>query len=101
MLFRSKLAQLNITDALVFVTGMAVHDTSHLVRRASQWTPLFPAVVMISVLVALLAAAAIDVVKLIAARHDSRWTTENEDADGFVFRHIALWRSRPIAKGLV
>jgi hypothetical protein len=89
-----KLAQLNITDALVFVTGMAVHDTSHLVRQASRWAPLFPAVVTVSVLVALLAAAAIDVVKIIAVQPDSRWTTQND-------RDIALWRSRPIAKGLV
>jgi hypothetical protein len=89
-----KLAQLNITDALVFVTGMVVHDTSHLVRQASQWSPLFPAAVTVSVLVALLAAAAIDVVKIIAVQPDSRWTTQND-------RAIALWRAQPIAKGLV
>lgn len=94
-----RLAQLNITDALVFVTGMAVHGTSHLVRQASQWTPVFPAVVTVSVLVALLAAAAIDVVKRIAVQPD--WTAQNDDADGFFLRHIALWRSRPIAKGSV
>jgi hypothetical protein len=96
-----KLAQLNITDALVFVTGMAVHGTSHFVRQASQWTPLLPAAVTVSVLVALLAAAAIDVVKLIAVQPDSRWTTRSDDADGFVLRHLALRRLRPIAKGLV
>ena len=96
-----KLAQLNITDALVFVTGMAVHAASHLVRQASQWTPLFPTAVTVSMLVALLAAAAINVVKLAAAQPGSRWTTQSDDADGFFSRHIALWRSRPIAKGLV
>ncbi|HUB58008.1 MAG TPA: hypothetical protein VMB04_22935 [Mycobacterium sp.] len=96
-----KFAQLNITDALVFVTGVAVHDTPHLVRQASQWTPLVPAVVTLSVLVALLAATAIDVVKLIAVQPDSRWRAQNDDADGFFLRRIALWRARPIAKGLV
>jgi hypothetical protein len=96
-----KLAQLNITDALVFVTGIAVHGTSHFLRQASQWTPVFPAVVTVSILVALLAAAATDVVKLIAVQRDSRWTTRSDDADGFFLRHIALWRSRPIAKGSV
>jgi hypothetical protein len=96
-----KLAQLNITDALVFVTGMAVHGTSHFVRQAWQWTPVFPAVVTVSLLVAIGAAAAIDVVKLIAIRPDSRWTTRSDEADGFVLRHIALRRSRPIAKGSV
>jgi len=89
-----KFSQLNITDALVFVTGVAVHHTSHFVRQASQWTPLFPAAVTVSVLVALLAAAAIDVVKIIAVQPDSRWTTQND-------RDVALWRARPIAKGLV
>jgi hypothetical protein len=94
-----KLSQLNITDALVFVTSMAAHRTSHVVRQASHWTPLFPAVVTVSVLVALLAAAAIHVVKRIAVQAD--WTAQNDDTDGSFLRHIALWRSRPIAKGLV
>jgi nucleoside recognition membrane protein YjiH len=89
-----KLAQLNITDALVFVTGAAVHDTPRLFRQASQWTPLFPAAITVSVLVTLLAAAAIDVVKLIAVKPDSRWITQND-------RRIALRRPRPLAKGLV
>jgi hypothetical protein len=96
-----KLSQLNVTDALVFVTGMAVHGTSHFVRQAWQWTPVFPAVVTVSLLVAIGAAAAIDVVKLIAVQHDFRWTTRSDDADGFVLRHMALRRSRAIAKGSV
>jgi hypothetical protein len=93
-----KLAQLNITDALVFVTGMVARTTSHVARQASHWTPLFPAVVTVSVLVAVLAAAAINVVKRIAVQPD--WTAQNDDTDGFFLRHVALWRSRPMAKGL-
>jgi xanthine/uracil permease len=94
-----KLAQLNITDAVVFVMGIAVHGTSHFVRQASQWTPVFPAVVTVSVLVSIGAAAAVDVLKLIAVQPDSRWKTRSDDANGFVLRHIALRRLRPIAKG--
>jgi hypothetical protein len=94
-----KLSQLNITDALVFVTGVAAHAASHLVRRASQWAPLFPAAVTVSILVALVATAAIDVVKLIVVQPD--WIARNDGATGFFLRHIALWRSRPIAKGSV
>lgn len=94
-----KLSQLNIIDGLVFVTSMAAHGTSHVVRQASHWTPLFPAIVTVSVLVALLAAAAISVVKRVAIQAD--WTVQTDDTDGFFLRHIALWCSRPIAKGLV
>ena len=96
-----KLAQLNITDALVFVTGMAAHGTAHVVRQASHWTPVFPAVVTVSVLVALAVAAAVDVVKMIVAQSDSIWTTQSDEAVGFVLLRIAVRRSRPMAKGLV
>lgn len=94
-----KLAQLNITDALVSVTGMAVHGTTHLVRQASQWTSLIPAALALTVLAALLAAAVIDIVKRIVVQPD--WMAQNDGADGFFLRHTALWRSRPIAKGSV
>jgi hypothetical protein len=96
-----KFAQLNITDALVFVTGMAAHTASRLVAQAAQWTPGLPAVVMASVLVALVVAAAIDIVKIITALPDSGRSTQSDDAKGLVLRHMASWHSRQIAKGLV
>jgi hypothetical protein len=96
-----KFAQLNITDALVFVTGIAAHTGSHLVTRATQWTPAFPAVVTLSLFVALAAIAVVDIVKLIAAQPDSELSSHHDDADGFVLRHMASWHSRQIAKGLV
>jgi hypothetical protein len=90
-----KFAQLNITDALVFVTGIAAHATSRLVRQASQWTSVFPAVVMVSVLVALTAIAAVDIVKIIAAQPGSGST------DGMVLRYISSRQPQSIAKGFV
>jgi hypothetical protein len=96
-----KFAQLNITDALVFVTGMAAHHGPHLVARAAQWTPAFPAVGMVSLFVALAAIAVVDIVKLVAAQPDSESSSHNDDVDGFVLRHMASWHSRQIAKGLV
>lgn len=79
-----KLAQLNITDALVFVTGMAVHGTSHLVRQASHWAPTFPAVITMSVLATLVVVAVIDLVNLIVSQPDSGWTTQSGTAKGLV-----------------
>ena len=96
-----KLAQLNITDALVFVTGMAARCTSHFVRQASHWAPAFPAVVTVSVLVVLAAAAAVDIVKLIVVQPDSEWTTQSDEAVGLVLLRMAFRRLRPIAKGSV
>jgi hypothetical protein len=54
-----KLAQLNVTDALVFLTGMIAHRTSHLVSQTSLWVPVVPAtaaVVAVCVLIALIVA---------------------------------------------
>lgn len=94
-----KLSQLNITDALVFVTRFAAQGTSHFVSQASHWTPVVPAVVTVSVLVAVSVAAVADIAKLIAAQLNSRSATQSDDAGWFVLRRIALRRSRPIAKG--
>jgi hypothetical protein len=96
-----KLAQLNITDALVFATGIAAHAVSHVVRQASQWAPVIPAVLVAGVLVTLAVAAGVDIVKLIADQPDTTWTAQSDGADRFVLRHLAWWHSRPIAKGLV
>jgi hypothetical protein len=62
-----KLSQVNVTDALVFVTRIAVQCISHLANQASQWTPFVPAVVTSSVLIALAVAAVANIVELIAA----------------------------------
>lgn len=81
-----KLAQLNITDALVCVTRFVAQGASRFVGQVSQWTSLIPAVLTLSVLVALSVAAVVDIVKLIAAQSDSAYVA-------------ALRRPRPVAKG--
>jgi hypothetical protein len=96
-----KLAQLNITDALVFVTGVIAHTASHLVNQAARWTPMFPAAVTASVLAGLAIASAIDIVKIIASQPNSRCAIESDGVDGLVLRHILWWHSRPMAKGSV
>src|ERR1700753_1366583 len=48
-----KFSQMNVTDALVFVTRIAAQSMSHLASQGSQWTPFAPAVVTASVLLAL------------------------------------------------
>jgi CHASE2 domain-containing sensor protein len=69
-----KLSQLNITDALVFVTRFVAQGTSRFVSQASQWTPVIPAVVTLSILAALSVAAFANIAKLIAAQPNHRWT---------------------------
>ena len=69
-----KFSQVNITDALVFVTRIAVQWTSHFASQASHWTPFVPAVVKATVLIALAVAAVANIAELIAAQPSSRWT---------------------------
>jgi len=73
-----KLAQLNITDALVCVARFAAQGTSRFVSQASQWTSVIPAALTLSVLVALSVAAVVDIVKLIGAQSNSGWSTHND-----------------------
>jgi hypothetical protein len=69
-----KFSQVNITDALVFVTRIAVQSTSHFVNQSSHWTPFLPAVVKVGVLIALAVVAVANIAELIAAQPSSRWT---------------------------
>ena len=69
-----KFSQLNITDALVFVTGIAARGTSHFASQTSHWTPFVPAVLTASVLIALAVAAVANIAKLIAAPPNYGWT---------------------------
>jgi hypothetical protein len=51
-----KLAQLNVTDALVFLASLIAHRTSHLVNDTSLWVRVIPAtaaVAAVGVLIAL------------------------------------------------
>ena len=72
-----KFSQLNITDALVFVTGIAARGTSHVVSQASHWTPFIPAAVTASVLIALAVAAVAHIAELIAAEPNYSWTSRS------------------------
>lgn len=75
-----KFSQVNITDALVFVTRIAVQWTSYFASQASPWTPFVPAVVKASVLIALAVAAVANIAELIAAQPSSRWTIPSAGA---------------------
>lgn len=79
-----KFSQLNITDALVFVTGIAARGTSHFASQASHWTPFVPAVLTASVLIALAVAAIVNIVELIAAQPNyGRTSPSAGTADSF------------------
>ena len=79
-----KFSQVNITDALIFVTRIAVQSTSHFVSQSSHWTPFLPAVVKAGVLIALAVVAVANIAELIAAQPSPRWTaTSAGTADSF------------------
>jgi hypothetical protein len=61
-----KLAQLNITDALVFLTSLIAHRTSRLVNDTSLWVSVIPAVgavVAVGVVIALTVAVVAELTK--------------------------------------
>lgn len=90
-----KLSQVNITDALVFVTRIAVQCTSHFANQASHWTPFLPAVVKAGVLIALAVVAVANIAELIAAQPSSRWTTPSTPtADSFYATTLYIVRDR-------
>ena len=90
-----KFSQMNITDALVFVTRIAVQCTSHSVSQASHWTPFVPAVVKAGVLIALAVLAVANIAELIAAQPSSRWTTPSAPtADSFYATTLYIVRDR-------
>jgi hypothetical protein len=67
-----KLAQLNITDALVFLTSLIAHRTSHLVSQTSLWVAVVPAtaaVAAVGVLIALIVAIVAELTKHRVAQH--------------------------------
>jgi hypothetical protein len=93
-----KFSQVNITDALVFVTRIAVQSISHLASQASQWTPFVPAVVTASVLIALAVAAVANIIELITAPSSSGWTALSAEATDSLYANASR-RPRSIAKG--
>ena len=94
-----KLAQLNITDALVFVTRFVAQGTSRFVSQASYWTSLIPAALTLSVLVALSVAAVVDIVKLIAAQPNYRWSTHSAGQADSAYVAGLYGARDPLAKG--
>jgi hypothetical protein len=94
-----KFSQVNITDALVFVTRIAVQCTSHFVSQASHWTPFVPAAVEASVLIALAVAAVVDIVELIAAPPSSGWTVRSAETADSYYAATLYGVRRSIAKG--
>jgi hypothetical protein len=66
-----KLTQLNITDALVFLTGLIAHRASYLVNHTSLWVPVIPAtaaIVTVCVLIALSVCAVAGLTKHLVAQ---------------------------------
>jgi hypothetical protein len=66
-----KFAQLNVSDALVFLTGMIAHRTSHLVSHMSLWVRVIPAaaaVAAVGVLIALSVAVVAELTKHLVAQ---------------------------------
>jgi hypothetical protein len=94
-----KLAQLNITDALVCVTRFVVQGTSRFASQVSQWTSLIPAALTLSVLVALSVAAVVDIVKLIAAQPNYRWATHSAGQADSAYVAGLYGARDPLAKG--
>ena len=94
-----KFSQVNITDALVFVTRIAVQWTSYFASQATPWTPFVPAVVKATVLIALAVVAVANIAELIAAQPSSRRTIPERRGSRFLLCHNALQRSRSITKG--
>jgi succinate dehydrogenase/fumarate reductase flavoprotein subunit len=115
-----KHAQLNITDALVFLVRFTAQGTSHLVNQPSVWAEVIPAngaiATTMGMLVALCVAAADKRGKSIAAQSGSWWASRIDHAGVTVttwrasaqdsvtaasdsLRHRGLRHSRQIAKG--
>jgi hypothetical protein len=66
-----KFAQLNVTDALVFVTSLIVHRTSHLVSYTSVLVPVIPAIAAVAavgVVIALTVAVVAELAKHLVAQ---------------------------------
>jgi hypothetical protein len=74
-----KFSQVNITDALVFVTRIAAQNISHVAGRAPEWAPFAPAVATASVLIVLAVAAVANIAKLITAPPSSGWTVRSAE----------------------
>jgi hypothetical protein len=97
-----KHSQLNIVDALVFLTRMTAQGTSHLVSQTSHWASLIPAsatVAAVSLLIRLSVTVAGAIAKVVISHDNPRWTLRSGEAGRFAICHIAFRRSRPITKG--
>jgi hypothetical protein len=84
-----KLAQLNITDAAVFVGGVAVRCFTYVMRLASPWTPVVPAIITSSVLLLLAAIGIVDIVKLIAAAPNYAWAPSGHRRPHSAYAHLS------------
>jgi hypothetical protein len=85
-----KHSQINITDAVVFLTRITAQGTSHVVNQTSLWLHAIPAnaaiVTTVGVLIALYVAVVGALAKRVVAQARFWWTTKIDDA-------------RPIAEG--
>ena len=89
-----KHAQLNITDALVFLTRITAQGTSHVVHQTSLWVQIIPVTAAVATTVGALIALSVAVVaelnKRVAAQARCWWTARIENATSAITTILAV-----------
>jgi hypothetical protein len=88
-----KHAQINITDALVFLTRMTAQGTSHVVNQTSLWVQVIPptaAVASVGVLIAISVAVVGELTKRVVAHARSWWTARIGNTSNAVTAILAV-----------
>jgi hypothetical protein len=98
-----KHAQVNITDALVFLTRITAQGTSHLVSQTSLWVQVMPATVAVATTVGVLITLAVAVVgelnKRVVGQARSCWRTRIEDTTSAIMNILARDVKAIVANG--
>jgi hypothetical protein len=98
-----KHAQVNITDALVFLTRITTQGTSHLVNQTSLWVHVIPATVAVATTVGVLITLAVAVVgelnKRVVGQARSCWRAGIENATSAIMSILARDVKAIVANG--
>jgi hypothetical protein len=88
-----KHSQLNITDALVFLTRITAQGTSHVVHQTSLWIQVIPATAAVATTVGVLITLSVAVVgelnKCVVGQNRSWWTAGIENATSAITTILA------------
>jgi len=88
-----KHSQLNITDALVFLTRISAQGTSHVVHQTSLWVQVIPATAVVATTVGVLITLSVAVVgelnKRVAAQARCCWRAGIENATSAIRTIVA------------